>query len=43
MANISDYLGVHIHSNSDNFRMDLRETGWEGRDWIHLGQDKDQW
>jgi hypothetical protein len=24
--------------------MDLRETGWwEGVDWIHLSQDRDQW
>jgi len=23
--------------------MDLREIGWEGVDWIHLGQDRDQW
>jgi len=23
--------------------MDLREIGWEGLDWIHLAQDKDQW
>jgi len=22
-------------------RMSLRETEWEGVDWIHLGQDKD--
>jgi len=23
--------------------MDLREIGWEGVDWIHLAQDRDQW
>jgi len=23
--------------------MDLREIGWEGVDWIHLDQDRDQW
>jgi hypothetical protein len=23
--------------------MELRETGWEGVDWIHLAQDTDQW
>jgi len=23
--------------------MDRREIGWEGVDWIHLGQDRDQW
>jgi hypothetical protein len=24
----------------DNIRMDLREIGWEGVDWIHLPQDR---
>jgi hypothetical protein len=24
-------------------KMDLREKGWEGEDWIHLAQDMDQW
>jgi hypothetical protein len=23
--------------------MDLREIGWEGMDWMHLAQDRDQW
>jgi hypothetical protein len=23
--------------------MDLRKTGWEVADWIHLVQDEDQW
>jgi hypothetical protein len=23
--------------------MDLREIGWDGRDWIELAQDRDQW
>jgi hypothetical protein len=27
----------------DNIRMDLREIGWDGRDWIELAQDRDQW
>jgi len=27
----------------DNIRIDLREIGWEGVDWIHLAQDTDQW
>jgi hypothetical protein len=26
----------------DNVGMDIKETGWEGVDWIHLAQDKDQ-
>jgi hypothetical protein len=23
--------------------MDLREIGWDGRDWIDLAQDRDLW
>jgi hypothetical protein len=23
--------------------MDVREIGWDGRDWIDLAQDMDQW
>jgi hypothetical protein len=27
----------------DNIRMNLREIGWGGMDWIVLAQDRDQW
>jgi hypothetical protein len=27
----------------DNIRMDLREIGWGGLEWINLAQDRDQW
>jgi hypothetical protein len=27
----------------NNVRMDIRGIGWEGMDWIHLAQDRDQW
>jgi len=27
----------------DNIRMDLREIRWEGVDWMHLAQGRDQW
>jgi hypothetical protein len=27
----------------DNIKIDLRETGWDGVDWINLAQDRDQW
>jgi hypothetical protein len=27
----------------DNYKMDLREIGWYGMDWIRLAQDRDQW
>jgi hypothetical protein len=26
----------------DNIKMDLREIGWDGMDWIDLAQDRDQ-
>jgi hypothetical protein len=26
-----------------NIKMDLREIGWPGMDWINLAQDRDQW
>jgi hypothetical protein len=27
----------------DNMKMDLREMGWDGMDWINLARDRDQW
>jgi hypothetical protein len=27
----------------DNTKMDLRDIGWDGMDWIDLAQDRDQW
>jgi hypothetical protein len=27
----------------DNIRVDLKEIGWKGVDWIQLAQDRDQW
>jgi hypothetical protein len=27
----------------DNIKMDLREIGWDGVDWIDMSQDKDKW
>jgi hypothetical protein len=27
----------------DDIKMDIRERGWGGMDWIHLAQDRDQW
>jgi hypothetical protein len=27
----------------DNIKMDLREIGWGGMDWIHLAEDRDKW
>jgi hypothetical protein len=27
----------------DNIKIDLREIGWGGMDWINLAPDRDQW
>jgi hypothetical protein len=27
----------------DNIKIDLREIGWDGMEWIDLAQDTDQW
>jgi hypothetical protein len=27
----------------DNIKMDFREIGWSGMNWIDLNQDRDQW
>jgi hypothetical protein len=35
-------LGRPRHGWED-IRLDLREIGWEGVDWMHLAQDRDQW
>jgi hypothetical protein len=36
-------IGRERHRWEDNIRMDLREIGWEGVDWIHLAEDRNQW
>ncbi|KAJ4451431.1 hypothetical protein ANN_02893 [Periplaneta americana] len=36
-------LGAPRRRWEDNIKMDLREVGYDGRDWINLAQDRDQW
>jgi hypothetical protein len=36
-------LGRARRRFEDNIGMDLRVMGWEGIEWIHLVQDRDQW
>jgi hypothetical protein len=36
-------LGKPSRRWEDNIRMDLREIGWGGMDWIDLAQDREQW
>jgi hypothetical protein len=35
-------LAKHRHMLKDNVKMDLREIGWVGMDWIYLAEDRDQ-
>jgi hypothetical protein len=30
------------HRWVDSIKIDLRETGWDGMDWIDLAEDRDQ-
>ncbi|KAJ4450264.1 hypothetical protein ANN_01684 [Periplaneta americana] len=36
-------LGRPIRRWQDNIKMDLREVGYDGRDWINLARDRDRW
>ena len=27
----------------DNIKMNLKEVGWGGKDWIALAQERDRW
>jgi hypothetical protein len=36
-------IGRPRHGWEDNIKMDLRETGREVVDWIHVAQDMYQW
>jgi hypothetical protein len=36
-------LGSQRRRWVDSIKMDLREIGWGGLDWIDLAQDRDQW
>jgi hypothetical protein len=36
-------LGRPRHKWMDNIKMDLRDIGWDGIDWIDLAQNRDQW
>jgi hypothetical protein len=36
-------LGIPRRRWVDNIKMDLREKGWGGMDWIYLGYNRVQW
>jgi hypothetical protein len=35
-------LGRTRHRWVDNIKMELREIGWDSKDWIDLAQDRDK-
>jgi hypothetical protein len=35
-------LGMHRRRSEVNIKMDLRDIGWDGMDWIDLDQDRDK-
>jgi hypothetical protein len=34
-------LGAPTHRWKDNIEIDLRETGWDGMNWIHLAKNRE--
>jgi hypothetical protein len=36
-------LGRSRRRWEDDIKIDLREIGWGGMDWIYLAQDRDHW
>jgi hypothetical protein len=44
---LSAALELQLYTNlfGESFvgKIDLREVGWDGVDWIDLAQDRDQW
>jgi hypothetical protein len=36
-------LGKPRRRWNDNIKMDVREIGWGGMDWVHMAQDRDHW
>jgi hypothetical protein len=35
-------LGRQTHMWVNSVKMNLKETGWDGMDWINLAQDRDR-
>jgi hypothetical protein len=36
-------LGRPRSRSVDNIKIDLREIGWDGMDWLDLAQDRNHW
>jgi hypothetical protein len=31
------------HGREGSMKMDVKEIGWNGVNWIHMAQDRDKW
>jgi hypothetical protein len=40
---MEEALGRPRRRWADSIKMNLREIGWDGVDWIELAQHRDQW
>jgi hypothetical protein len=36
-------LGRRRRRRVDNIKIDLRDIGWDGVDWIDMAQNRDEW
>jgi hypothetical protein len=43
LKNSDNVFEFNIKNHIKNIKIDLREIGWNGGDWIDLAQDRDQW
>jgi hypothetical protein len=40
---INGYEIWYVECQVDNIKMDLRDIGWDGVDWMDMDQDREQW
>jgi hypothetical protein len=43
LGNLKRQLERYRRRQGDNIKMELKGTGCEGVDWVHLNRDKGQW
>lgn len=42
-THMNEALERYRHRRKDNIKTDLKETGWDGVDWIYLAQDRNKY
>jgi hypothetical protein len=35
--------GRNVWHKWEDIKMDLKDTGWESMEWMHLAQNRDKW